>query len=169
MRRVKQGDSENETAPWPNGAEHFVVLHKEIQFTEADGYDETVAFEKGDEIPPELVTPGLWRGVGDRLAAVSGVGERLDRPSVAERGGAIDADGALNSWRSEKDLRRGTVEVYVCEVCDSTFETLDALNGHQSAHTEDSDDTDEPENPGGDPSTETLADKLDTEDGGETA
>ncbi|MFB6235213.1 MAG: C2H2-type zinc finger protein [Halopenitus sp.] len=162
---------------WWSEAEHFIVLHKAIHLTGAvesddeDPYDHgTLTYEPGEELPAERVTPSMWDGCSDRLAALTAGGERLDTPSGAERSGDIDADAALRTWRRENNLRRRTVQLYECEECGETFEDLDALNGHQSAHAEgEAADGATPAESGGDGEqgveTETLADKLPDEGG----
>jgi len=169
-RRARGGDEEPEAPRWWDDAEHFVVLYKGIHASGAAEADEgervrgTIIYEPGEEFPAEKVTPSMWSGVGDRLAALTRRGERLDTPAVAERRGTIDAEPALKTWRQENSLRRTTVERFVCEECGEEFETRDELNGHQSAHAEG--ETDDAESG---VETETFADKLDADEGGEQA
>lgn len=170
-RRTRAGDEKPETPRWWEDAEHFVVLHKEMRATGAAGTDENnphdrapLVYESGEEYPAEQVTPSMWSGTGDRLAALSQGGERLDTPSAAERSGHIDAEPALRAWRQENSLRRTTVKMFVCKECGEEFESRDELNGHQSAHTEG--ETDDAE---GGAETETFAGELGANEGGEQA
>jgi hypothetical protein len=161
---------------WWDEVAHFLVLHKSISFSgvrETDPDDKedngTVAFDKGEEIPPELVTPTVYDAFGDRIAALDGAGERLDKTTYAERNGDIESESVLSSWRSENNLSRRTVEVFECGECGKTFETLDALNGHQSAHVERAEDVEASTEFEGEGTREDVDPDYDPEEGGESA
>lgn len=69
-----------------------------------------VLYHPGEALPEGLVTAAVWRGHGDRLAALDATGERLDRPARAEQAGEIVSESALKEWRTEHGLDPGLGE-----------------------------------------------------------
>lgn len=135
-------ESEPEARPWPEGTAHVVVLARDgklacpghvYQAKVDSDHDENVLveFENGDELP-EALWGSSWQGGSDRLAALDGNGERLDRPSVFEESELAEA--ALETWRRENGMIRRTVQVYQCDECGKEFNTQAALSGHMGAH-----------------------------------
>lgn len=137
MKRITS-NTDTEEAPWPDGTEHFVVLHDRFSVVGAaepdpDDPTGTVIYELGDELPKEFMKPSTWSGHGAGFAALDANGERLDTRSEAEEEGVYDTS-AIETWRKNNGMGD---KVYVCEKCDKEFDTVDSLNGHQSAHRED--------------------------------
>ncbi|MCU4716622.1 C2H2-type zinc finger protein [Halapricum hydrolyticum] len=97
--------------------------------------EDMIRYRRGEALPDELKKPSTWRAFSDTLAAVDpDSGERLDRRSIHERQGVIDATPALDTYREDHDLHFERREVWTCEECGKKFPTQAALHGHRGSH-----------------------------------